>query len=185
MNLTDHFPMYYNILAVSLFMAMTACQPDSRPEVAPTTEHSRIESVEPSAQTTPTIADGASDPAIWIDANNPANSLILGSGGAGGLEVYGLDGSRIGRVEGGAITLVDVRSSFALAGETIGLVVAYDVADSKILAYSVNAEERSLAELSGALIAMEAELEGLCLYQSPLSGKTYVFSVGDGLIQQW
>ena len=177
--------MYYKILAVSLFMAMTACQPNSRPEVALTTEHSRIESVEPSAQTTPTIADGASDPAIWIDANNPANSLILGSGGAGGLEVYDLDGSRIGQVEGGAITLVDVRSSFALAGETIGLVVAYDVADSKILAYSVNAEERSLAELSGALIAMEAELEGLCLYQSPLSGKTYVFSVGDGLIQQW
>ncbi len=177
--------MYYKILTATLFMAMTACQPHSTPEYALTTEHSRIESVEPSAQTTPTIADDANDPAIWINATDPAKSLILGSGGEGGLEVYDLDGSRIGQVEGGAISLVDVRSNFSLAGETVGLVVAFDVAGSKILIYSLNAQERSLINLSGASIATQAELEGLCLYQSPLSGKSYVFSTGEGLIEQW
>ena len=177
--------MYYKILAVTLLMAMTACQPNSTPGHALTTEHSRIESVEASAQTTPTIADDANDPAIWINAIDPAKSLILGSGGEGGLEVYDLDGTRIGQLEGGAISLVDVRSTFSLAGETVGLVVAFDVADSKILVYLVNAEERSLTKMPGASIATQAELEGLCLYQSPLSGKSYVFSVGEGLIQQW
>ena len=129
MNLTDEISMYYKILVVTLLMTMTACEPNSRPDVAFTTEHDRIESVKPSAQTTPTIADDANDPAIWINAIDPAKSLILGSGGEGGLEVYDLDGNRIGRVEGGAISLVDVRSNFSLAGETVGLVVAFDVAD--------------------------------------------------------
>ena len=177
--------MQYKTLAISLSIALGACQPPTGEEATHETSPSEVAQVEPSAQTTPTAADGANDPAIWIDAHDPHNSLILGSGLEGGLEVYDLDGTRIGVVGGAVITLVDVRSSFSFGGKSVGLTVAYDVADSRILAYAVNPEDRSLTQMANASFATDAELEGLCLYQSPLSGKSYVFSAGEGVIQQW
>ena len=177
--------MQYKMLAISLSVTIGACQPPMDEEAAPATDPSEVAQVEPSAQTTPTAMDGANDPAIWIDGRNPQNSLILGSGLEGGLEVYGLDGTRIGVLDGAAITLVDVRSSFNSGGRSLGLAVAYDVADARILAYAVNPEERSLTQIDSASIATDTELEGLCLYQSPLSGKSYVFATGEGFIQQW
>ena len=170
---------------MSLLVATGACQPPTGEDAAPGADFSEAAQVEPSGQTTPTVSDGANDPAIWIDANDPYNSLILGSGLEGGLELYALDGSRIEVIGGRAITLIDVRSSFNSGGRSFGLAVAYDVADAKILAYAVNPEERSLTQINNASIATDAELEGLCLYQSPLSGKSYVFAAGDGYVQQW
>ncbi len=48
------------------------------------------------------LEDGANGVAIWVHPADPAKSLILGAGGSGGLEVYGLDGAlrqRIGDIE--------------------------------------------------------------------------------------
>ncbi len=149
------------------------------------TELNQIPSIEPIAQTTPTLADGANDPAIWIDPNDPENSLILGAGGAGGLEVYSLDGERIGVSDGANISLVDVRSDFSLGGESVGLVLAYDLDASQLLAYTVNPAERNVQRMTDALLNVEAEVEGLCMYQSPLSGKTYAFATADGMVEQW
>jgi 3-phytase len=177
--------MKYNVLAVSLLLGVIGCDSNSTSDEADSRQHSQIASVEPSAQTTPTATDGANDPAIWIDANDPHNSLILGAGLAGGLEVYDLDGARIGSVEGAAITLVDVRSSFPLAGESVGLAVAYDLGESNILAYTIDPQERTVTQIEAASFATNAEIEGLCMYQSSRSGKSYVFAAGAGMIQQW
>jgi 3-phytase len=154
---------------------LVACQPAGTP----------LKTVAPSAETTPTIADGANDPAIWVDPDDPANSLILGSGGAAGLEVYDLDGSRVGVVGDANISLVDVRNGFAAGGVTGGLVAAYDVATSTIIGYRVNASSRTLESIAGLAIATGAELEGLCLYRSPLSGKFYALASAAGMLQQW
>ena len=177
--------MKYNMLAVSLLLGVVACDSNSTANDTASDHNSQVPSVEPFAQTTPTTTDGANDPAIWIDANDPHNSLILGSGEAGGLEVYDLDGTRIGSVGGAAISLVDVRSSFPLAGESVGLVVAYDVAESNILAYTIDPQQRTVTQIQAASFATNAEIEGLCMYQSSLSGKSYVFATGTGMIQQW
>ena len=144
--------MKYNMLAASLLLGLVACDSNS---TADNVQHSQIPSVEPSAQTTPTATDGANDPAIWVDGHNPENSLILGAGLAGGLEVYDLEGARIGSVGGAAITLVDVRSSFPLAGESVGLAVAYDIAESNILAYTIDPQERSVTQIQGAIVCYE------------------------------
>ena len=176
--------MKYNMLAVLILVSALGCESNSVDEVSSEAEHSQIASVEPSSQTTPTVTDGANDPAIWVDGANPGNSLILGAGLAGGLEVYDLDGTRIDSIAGGAITLVDVRSNFSLAGESVALAVAYDVADSNILAYTIDPQGRSVTRLPVAF-ATDAEIEGLCMYQSPLSGKSYVYTAGAGMIQQW
>lgn len=177
--------MKYNVLTVSLVLSIAACGSDSTAQEEANAQHSQIQSVEPSAQTTPTATDGANDPAIWIDGNDPQNSLILGAGLAGGLEVYDLEGTRIGSVGGAAITLVDVRSSFPLGGESVGLVVAFDVDEANILAYTVDPQARAVTQIASAAFPTNAEIEGLCMYQSPLSGKTYVYGTGAGMVQQW
>jgi 3-phytase len=163
-----------NLIFFSLLI-LAACQPAG----------TALRTVAPSAETTPTIADGANDPAIWVDPGNPANSLILGSGGVAGLEVYDLDGTRVDVIGDGDITLVDVRNGFTTGGVSGGLVVAYDVATSTIIGYRVNASSRTLEPIAGLAIATGAELEGLCLYRSPLSGKFYAFASASGMLQQW
>ena len=137
------------------------------------------------AQTTATLADGANDPAILIDAGNPANSLILGSGLAGGLEVYGLDGSRVGVMPDRPIGLVDVLYNFPFAGGDISLIVAHDIATTELVAYRMDESNRALRQISSRPMLTEIEVEGLCTYRSPLSGKFYAFAAGAGTIQQW
>jgi len=177
--------MKYNMLSALLLLGVVGCDSNSTADNADNSQHSQIPSVEPFAQTIPTATDGANDPAIWIDPKNPENSLILGAGGAGGLEVYSLDGDRIHAVGGANISLVDVRSDFSLAGESVGLVLAYDVDASQILVYTLDPQERSVSRTGEALLNVHAELEGLCMYQSPLSGKTYAFATADGMVEQW
>ena len=177
--------MKFNVLAVTFLASVVACESHSTAEQAMHEEHSQVTSVEPAAETTPTATDGANDPALWVNPDDPANSLILGSGLAGGLEIYELDGTRIASIGGAAVTQVDVRSSFPLAGATIGLAMAYDVDASQILAYTIDAATRSVAQLEDASFAIDAEVEGLCMYQSPLSGKSYLFATADGMVEQW
>ena len=78
------------------------------------------------AETAPTAQDGANGVAIWVHPTDGAQSLILGAGGTGGLEVYGLDGAlrqRISDIEASHVTL---RYGFDLDGRRIPLVLVYD-----------------------------------------------------------
>jgi len=177
--------MKFKTLRIFLALAVVACQPAGTPPSNLENEPEYSPSVPANAETTPTLADGATDPAIWINTDSPQDSLILGSGMAGGLEMYKLDGTRVGVASGRAIGLVDVRYNFPLAGNAAALVVAYDAAMAEIIAYTIDAEDQSLHEITTRPLAIELELEGLCLYQSPLSGKYYAFAAGGGVIQQW
>ncbi|MGI9261991.1 MAG: phytase, partial [Woeseiaceae bacterium] len=86
---------YKNLLIVfSLFVA--ACQPEETVETGTEPEHSGVRSIQATSATTPTGADSANDSAIWINAEDPPASLILGADATGGLELYGLDGERVG-----------------------------------------------------------------------------------------
>lgn len=136
-------------------------------------------------ETEPTLVDGANDPAIWINAQAPQDSVILGSSAEGGIELYALDGRRLGIVPDRPVTLIDVAYAFPLAGKSISLIVAFDSATSQLVAYQMADDRSSLLEIMSAPLETEAEIEGLCLYHSPLSGKFYAFAVSAGAIQQW
>jgi len=177
--------MKYKTLSTVLALAVVACQAPETPTTSVDSERDRTASARASAETTPTIADGANDPAIWINAENPNQSLILGSGAEGGLEVYDLNGSRVGAVTERAIGLVDIRYNFPLAGSEVSLIVAYDIAAAELVAYTVEMADLALRDITAAPLATESEIEGLCLYRSPLSGKFYAFVAGDGIFQQW
>lgn len=165
--------------------ALSACQSASVNEPASEVRTQQQAVIVADAETTPTAQDGAADPAIWIDASNVQNSLILGAATEGGLEIYSLDGSRVSSITDRPITLVDVRYNFSLAGQNIDLAVAYDMAVSELIVYRIDGSAQNLVEVTAAPLQTRTELEGLCMYQSPLSLKTYAFAIGDGMIQQW
>lgn len=172
---------------ILLALAMSAChQASSNPTVVgATSAEQQTASVAAVAETRPTARDGANHPAIWIDADELGNSLVLGASNESGIEVYTLDGERVAVQDGRPINLVDVQYNFPLDGQSVSLAVAFDPSSAELVAYVLNPENSSLTEVSTGGLETETEIEGLCLYHSPLSGKFYVFVAGTGVLQQW
>lgn len=173
-----------NTLVCSLAMILVACSPLEGDSVASDFGVDEPGIVYAVAETAPSNANSASDPALLINPAQLDASLILGAAGAGGIEVYALDGTSIGMGSTRPSTFVDVRYNFSLGGEKVALVVSNDAATSELVAYIWNGFERKLMDVS-APIALGMETEGLCLYQSPISQKLYAFVLGSGFMQQW
>ena len=137
------------------------------------------------AETAPTAEDGANGVAIWVHPEDGAKSLILGAGGTGGLEVYGLDGAlrqRIGDLEA---THVTVRYDFDLGGKKLPLVIAYEPTRSALIGYTID-EAQKLVRLPGESIVADDELTGLCSFRSPITGRVYAIGMTDGgQMLQW
>ena len=172
-----------SVLILFSLAVASACQPAGPPQ--PGSEPVAGAVVPASIETKPTAGDGANDAAILINSANPAASLILGADTGGGLELYRLDGSLAGAMNERRISLVDVRYNFPLGGSDTALIMAYDSTATELVAYRLGDDGQSLIQVSGRAIETKAEIEGLCLYQSPLSGKFYAFAAGKGMIQQW
>ena len=156
-----------------------AVHPPSRPRnLSPAT-------VAAAAETAPTAEDGANGVAIWVHPQDGAKSLILGAGGTGGLEVYGLDGAlrqRIGDLEASHVT---VRYNFDLGGRKVPLVIAYEPTRSALIGYTID-ESTQLIRLPGEPIIADDELTGLCSFQSPITGRVYALGMTDGgQMLQW
>ena len=87
--------MQYKSLLISCGLGLVACQPVGAPGPAAEAELNGVTVVQATAATTPTQSDSANDAAIWINAEDPSTSLILGADATGGLELYSLDGERV------------------------------------------------------------------------------------------
>jgi 3-phytase len=161
--------------------ALAAC---SRPS-SETQAEQALPGVPAAAETAPTAEDGANGVAVWVDPQDASRSLILGAGGTGGLEVYGLDGRLKQRVSEIEADLVDVRYGFDLGGRTGSLVLAYDPVRSGLIGLTFDAAGQ-LARLPGAPVAADDELTGLCSFQSPITGRSYALGMTDsGEMLQW
>ena len=167
------------LLITSLILA--ACgKPATEQESGPATA-----TVTAAGETAPTAEDGANGVAIWVDSADPTQSLVLGAGGTGGLEVYGLDGAlrqRVGDIEA---THVAVRYEFSIGGQPKPLVLAYESRTSTLIGYTFDAA-RSLVRLPGEGIVADDELVGLCSFQSSITGTVYALGMTDGgQMLQW
>jgi myo-inositol-hexaphosphate 3-phosphohydrolase len=109
---------------IALTAALAAC---SQKAPAPNAEPA-VATVAAAGETAPTAEDGANGVAIWVHPGDAAQSLILGAGGTGGLEVYGLDGALKQRVSDIEASHVMVRYRFEIDGASHPLVLAYDQA---------------------------------------------------------
>ncbi len=164
------------LIAVLAGCSRSSAQPAAEPSTA---------TVAAAAETAPTAEDGANGVAIWVHPQDGAKSLILGAGGTGGLEVYGLDGAlrqRIGDLEASHVT---VRYNFDLGGRKVPLVIAYEPTRSALIGYTID-ESTQLIRLPGEPIIADDELTGLCSFQSPITGRVYALGMTDGgQMLQW
>ncbi len=172
------------ILLIGAALFLIACvAPNDSTDTAGTTEKP-AKLVAAQAETASGTTASANDPAILIDALQPGKTLILGSTAEGGIEVYDASGQRIGKGSDRPSNFVDVRYNYSLGGRTVPLVVADDISSSELVAYRWDTDQQALVEVSTP-VELNMEAEGLCLYQSHLSQKLYVFILGSGVAQQW
>jgi 3-phytase len=146
---------------------------------APASSDSPPKPVAAVAETTPTAEDGANGVAIWVHPEDGARSLVIGAGGTGGLEVYGLDGAlkqRIADIEASQVTL---RYGFEVGGRKRPLVLAFDPMRSQLVGFTIDGAGK-LERLAGEPVAADDELTGLCSYTSPLTGRAYALGMTDG-----
>lgn len=130
-------------------------------------------------------ADAADDPAIWRNAANPAQSLILGTDKKAGLYVYGLDGKTRYFLDAGRVNNVDLRDGVTINGQSGILVAASDrndAANAKLALFRLDPATAKLTAL-GKVDAGKGEAYGICLYKD--AATTYAFAVlKDGTVNQ-
>jgi 3-phytase len=173
-------PMTHRAWLFALTAALGAC---SQEAPAPPGEPA-VSAVAAAWETVPTAEDGANGVALWVHPEDGAQSLVLGAGGTGGLEVYGLDGSLRQRISDIEASQVMVRYGFDFGGEKRPLVLAYDPMRSALVGYTV--EEGELRRLPGKPLLADDELTGLCGFTSRITGRMYALGMTDsGNMLQW
>ncbi|MBB2902989.1 3-phytase [Kineococcus radiotolerans] len=90
----------------------------------------------------------ADDPALWVSPTAPADSVLLGTLKNGGLDVYGLDGSRLqhldvaptpdGAEEGSRYNNVDVVRGARLGGRVVDLAVVSDRGRDRLRLFEID-----------------------------------------------
>ncbi|MFZ2995229.1 phytase [Sphingobium sp.] len=130
-------------------------------------------------------ADAADDPAIWRNATDPLQSLIVGTDKKAGLYVYGLDGKVRDFLDAGRVNNVDLKDGVSITGQPGILVAASDrndVAQARIALFRLDPATAKLTAL-GKVDGGAGEAYGICLGRD--AGVLSAFIVlKDGTIHQ-
>ena len=131
--------------------------------------------------------DAADDPAIWLNEEDPAASLIVATNKVRGLLVYALDGSVVSRLDSGRINNVDLRSGIRVGGAETIVVAGTNRTTMTLDILTLDPGSGRLSPLGEPIDPEFAdEPYGICLYHSAASGDLYVFAnAQDGAVGQW
>jgi 3-phytase len=171
------------ILALSIAMAVGCSGPGSPPatqseSTEPTDAAAAGAVLSPIVITEPTAVD-SDDPAIWINPEDPAKSLILGTDKGGEIYVFDLDGKIVPEkvVTGmGRTNNIDVAYGLKLGGETVDIAMSTDRGNNKLRAFRL--PEMTPVD-NGGIEAFEGEVPekrlpmGLALYTRPSDGALF------------
>ncbi|NLS12675.1 phytase [Vibrio sp. SM6] len=160
--------------------------------------HTRVALVAVSGETTPVDDDGdaADDPALWVNPEDPAHSVIVATNKQGGLMAYNLAGEELQYLNQGEPNNVDIRTLEGPEGANVNLVAASNRDGNTIAFYTVSDPSKQNLPLivipavgdntsNGEIQTSLNEVYGLCMYQA-VNGDAYVFINGkSGLIEQW
>lgn len=158
-----------------------------KPGVAvPSPSAKRIEwpVLQASAQTTPVAryGDAADDPAIWVHAQEPGRSLVLGTNKKQGLLVNDLSGAQRQLLEVGRINNVDLRQGIRTGGAVFDVAVATQRDEQALVLFGIDGDGQvtELARLPTDL----GDIYGLCVGRTP-DGQLDAFpNDKDGRVQQ-
>ncbi|WP_176597315.1 MULTISPECIES: phytase [Sphingobium] len=130
-------------------------------------------------------ADAADDPAIWRNAADPSQSLIVGTDKKAGLYVYGLDGKTRDFLDAGRVNNVDLRDGVTIGGQRGILVVASDrndVANASLALFRLDPATAKLSAL-GKVEGGKGEAYGVCLYRDAATTSAFIV-MKDGTVNQ-
>jgi 3-phytase len=164
-------PQLTALFVLASFGTAAAAQ-DAAPDAAP------ARSVQAAAQSEPITLGGPNRAILLPDATAPANARMVGTAELGGLEIYGLDGKRLGQVPAGEAVGIDARSGFTLGGREVALVASADSTTNSLRFFA--AEGGALREVGARAVPLGFAVENLCLFRSVQDGALYAFAVGDG-----
>ncbi|WP_271065694.1 phytase [Caulobacter sp. NIBR1757] len=140
-----------------------------------------LPAVAPIAETAPTARNDANTGVLVFDA--AGGMRIAGSGGLGGVELYGADGARLASVPAGEVVGLDVRYGVSLNGKSETVLGVIDAQQSKLRFFTVG---EGLTEVTAGTLSAGLSAESGCLYKSPLDSSLFMFALGAaGEIEQW
>lgn len=170
-------PAFVQCALVELFRGDPAPQPPGTRTVTAAVETAPVDDP----------CDAADDPAIWVNAASPADSLIVAANKARGLVVYGLDGGVVSQLDAGRVNNVDLRAGVTVSSEETIVVAGTNRTTNTIDLFALDPEAGTLAPLHAEPIATDLdEPYGICLYRSAASGGLYVFANDHGgVVEQW
>lgn len=122
--------------------------------------------------------NGADDPAIWLNENNPDSSFFIGTdkSGLGRLELYNMDGSRFWSTPvGTSYNNVDVLYNYVLGEDTIDLVGACNKPETSLDFFKVDSETRTLVNISGNTNVNMSDMYGFSMYSDLCNDVFYSF----------
>ncbi|BBD64612.1 phytase [Nostoc commune NIES-4072] len=138
----------------------------------------------------------ADDPAIYVNATNSADSLVLTSVKNAGLRVYDLSGNLLQTVNPGGIRYnnIDLQYGFKLGNQSVDIAVASDRQNDKLAIFKINPNPttpgkylENITDSNIGTIFQTSPFEppysastrssyGLTLYRSPVTNDYYVFT---------
>jgi 3-phytase len=176
---------HLHLLTTALAATLAACNADVTGETQGTPA-AAAPVVAAQLATETTFRHAATDSALWRDPQDAGKSLLLVTGGEGGLEIDDLSGKRVARFESLEAGFVDVRQNVANGGGAVDLLIASDQRLGGVRVYALDAAARKVSELTAAPIEVDDEITGLCTYRSGLTDKLYAFVATDqGQLEQW
>lgn len=129
------------------------------------------------SETAPTVQSDAN--AAVVIPRSQGGGLVVGSSENGGVELFGLDGARVGAVTGGgAIVGVDARYGAPSTGGWV--VAALDGANNRLRLYDLNAETGQARDRTVRDIPIGFAGESLCLWRDRRDQTLYAFALGGG-----
>ncbi|MEH2367231.1 phytase [Nostoc sp.] len=181
----------------SQFTQILTLDADLVPTAAPTVETrpSLFDDEDPTLPAVDQNAD-ADDPAIYVNATNSADSLVLTSVKNAGLRVYDLSGNLLQTVNPGGIRYnnIDLQYGFKLDGQSVDIAVASDRQNDKLAIFKINPNPTTpgqyLEDITDSNIgtifqaspfeppysASTRSSYGVTLYRSPVTNDYYVFT---------
>ena len=125
-------------------------------------------------ETAPTAQSDANTALIVPRANG--GGLIIGSSETTGIELYDLDGARIGAIASGAVVGVDAR--YGAPSENAWVVATLDGATNQLRLFELDAETGAGRERTARALPVGFAAESLCLYRDARDQTLYAFALG-------
>ncbi|MVZ96276.1 phytase [Sphingorhabdus sp. IMCC26285] len=128
--------------------------------------------------------DAADDPAIWRNAANPAESLIVATDKRAAIHVYDLKGSKLHSAPSPRLNNVDLRDLGGASGVLVAASDRQDIANAKMALFRLDTVAKQLVPL-GSIAVGPGEAYGMCLWRRASDKALFGFVVmKDGRIDQ-